>query len=249
MATREDIISWGRVNGWDIPEDATRLPSGLRSAYDETTGGEDGVTAPPAEGDENTAERAPVIKRETVAERARSLVGTARKVAPKKSTRAKSKKPRVAVSRLVSRGWEGLARLVANVNYPVSRVLQVQAPVAGALLEDVIKDTIVDKALQPLARAGEGGELMFALAGPPMIVAALTTPQGQRPEMQAFLVPALKEALRSWIDVAGPRLKELEERDKQFQEQYGDQIDSMIASFFAPQEGAPYHPDENPNAV
>jgi len=87
--------------------------------------------------------------------------------------------------------------------------------------------------LQPLARAEEKGEIAFALIGPPLLVGALTT----KPEFSPILIPMLKESLRVWIDVAGPKLKLVEEREKAFAEKYGDRIDAMLEMFFAPPPG------------
>lgn len=248
MASREAIISWGRANGWDIAEDAARLPSGLRAAFDAAAGDSLSDAANPTvaglEPDDDT-ERAPVIKKETVAERARTAINNARKTGTTPKRKNKATRPRVPVDRIISRGWEILARVVTPVHMPVGRVLQMQAPVAGALLEDTVKGTLADKVLQPLARAGEGGELIAAMAGPPLLVAALSTPQGGTPQAQAFLVPALKECLRLWIDVAQPKLQALEAKEKKFQEEYGETIDGMIAQIFAPPEGVPYTPEDN----
>jgi len=122
-----------------------------------------------------------------------------------------------------------LAQLAQPINLPVARVLDVQAPIAGLLLEDMVKNTIVDRFLQPLARIESGGEVAFALMGPPLLVAAIQA----KPEMQMILVPLLKESLRTWIDVAGPKLEEVAKRDQAFQEKYGQRIDDMIAMFFA----------------
>src|SRR5262249_21333549 len=73
--------------------------------------------------------------------------------------------PRVSVANLISSGW-GLAAmaLVRNPNaVPIGRVLQMQAPVAGVIVDDMVKGTPVDRLLQPLARAGERGEKAVAL--------------------------------------------------------------------------------------
>jgi hypothetical protein len=112
------------------------------------------------------------------------------------------------------------------INVPVARTLALQAPVAGMVLEDTVKDTLIDRILQPVARAGQGGEAAFALLGPPLIVGLLTSPRGQA--LQPVLVPALKQSLRSWIKIAGPKLEKLEEEEREFEEHYGQRIDAMI---------------------
>jgi hypothetical protein len=76
------------------------------------------------------------------------------------------------------------------------------------------------------------GEVAFALIAPPMLVGALT----MKPQMAPILVPMLKESLRIWIDVAGPKLEIVQKRDDEFEQKYGQRIDEMIAYFLSPPE-------------
>lgn len=241
----EEIRSWGMDNGWaEVIQPGGRLPTGLRAAYDnrdvEPKMAAPSVTSPfeydgekydlpPVRDDDEIGERAPQLPKGTPV---RSFLDKVKKASPSKpATRArKPVKPRVSVERVVSGGWRLLAQIARPINLPVARVLDVQAPVAGLLLEDVVRNTLVDRVLQPIARAAQGGEIAFALMGPPLLVAAI---QG-KPEMAPVLVPMLKESLRTWIDVAGPKLEELAAKDQKFQEQYGARIDEMIELFFAP---------------
>jgi hypothetical protein len=144
--------------------------------------------------------------------------------------RPRKVQPRVSVEKLISSGWMGLSAITQRVNMPVSRVLLMQAPVAGAVLEDAVKDTAIDKLLQPVARMGEGGEVAFALVAPPLLVGALTSERvANNPRMQMVLTGMLKEALKSWLKVAGPKIEEKMKEEEEFQEKYGMQIDVMIA--------------------
>lgn len=248
-----EIREWGRLNGWTVSDEG-KLPAGLRAAYDARDTAEavlpDGPVIAPEGETEFPQEKTPIITKANPVDRARELVGRARKASPRKATgRTAAKKPRVSVDRLVSGIWSGLSRLTANVNLPVARVLNAQAPVAGMLLEDVIKNTVVDRALQPFARASQGGELAFALIAPPLLVGALTSERGQTPEGQAVLMPLLQASLKSWIDVAGPKLEEHTEREREFKEKYGATIDALIAGFFAPVNGEPFQPEPQPTTV
>lgn len=244
----EDIREWGRENGWDVEGD--RLPRGLRAAYDarnddESTPIYDDTILYPSNGyhepvlpepAEPTEELPPVIRKEPVAERARSFVDRVKRAAPAKTKAPRGRKPlkaRVGVDKLIALAWRGLAQAAAPINLPVARVLDMQAPVAGLILEDTIKGTIVDRILQPLARAEQGGEAAFALIGPPLLVGVMTS----KPEMAPMLVPMLKESLRRWIDIAGPKLEEIEKKDEEFAAKYGTRIDAMIEMFLAPPPG------------
>jgi len=159
----------------------------------------------------------------TLADRFRAAV----KPKPRGPGRPKKAQPRASVANVISTGWTLLAQMAQPINLPVARTLALQAPVAGMVLEDTVKDTVIDRILQPVARAGQGGEAAFALLGPPLIVGALTSERGQA--MQPVLVPALRAALRSWIKIAGPALEKIEAEEREFEEHYGQRIDAMIA--------------------
>ncbi len=238
-----DIRSWGRENGFEVG-DSGPLPRGLRDAYkkrsddeiittiipDEEEGSRVIERMPDEEQPVPIAERPPNVKTRSLVDRARAAVGKR----PGDAPRVRSNRPRKPVDRIIERVWEGMSRLMAPVNLPVARVMTVQAPVAGLLLEDIIKGTIVDRVLQPVVRAEEKGELAFALIGPPLLVGLLTSERGQT--LAPVLVPALKESLRVWLEVAGPKVEEARKRDEEFAAKYGSQIDDLIGAFFAPVE-------------
>lgn len=255
VASIADIRQWGVDNGWEIVEGA-RLPTGLRKAYDNRNNFPDEPTIDIFPGDnyssriegldypdEVSEEIRPLIAKESPAGKARSWLDRVKAAAPE-TARPRGRKPlrkRVPIDKLISIGWQALAQFAQPINLPVARMLDMQAPVAGMVLEDVVRDTLVDRLLQPLARAEAGGEKVWALIGPPMVVAALQA----RPEMQNVLVPMLKHALRSWVDIAGEQLEKVKKQDEEFQEKYGTRIDDMIALIFAPPPGM----DENGNRI
>jgi hypothetical protein len=172
---------------------------------------------------------------------------TPRRVAPKRGARSDAfrqrvwgtgkakakakakKKPRVPLDRLIGRGWQILARLAAPIDLPVARVLDMQAPVAGVLLEPIVKDTIMDTLLQPIARLEHGGEAVFALAGPPLLVGMLH----RHPEASAILIPALEEALTVWCEVAGPAVAQARERREAWEGGTGQDVQAMMQMVFA----------------
>lgn len=138
-------------------------------------------------------------------------------------------RPRVPVDTIISGAWEVGARFLAPVNIPVSRVMAVQAPVAGIVLEPIVKGTIVDRWLQPVARTSQGAEALAALAGPPLVVAALQA----RPELAPVLVPMLRELLGRWIKVAGPAVQIAADRAAEFEAEYGATVDGIMEMCFA----------------
>lgn len=220
MATNDDIRVWAKENGYELEDDAISLE--VRKAYL-------AASKPPVDEDK-PVEKAPVIKEPSVADRAKKAVAGLRDKAGTTTAKRATRKvfSRVPVDKLIGRAWNILAQSVQPVNLPVARVLAVQSPVAGAILEDIIRDTAVDRILQPLARVEQRGELLFALVGPPLLVGAMTA----KPEASVMLVPLLREALRSWIDIAGPHIEKIAEQERKFEEEYGQRIDAMIEMFF-----------------
>lgn len=244
VASLVDIREWGAAHGFDVT-DGKRLPTGLRAAYDEAHNSEDQTEQwqqPTLDESEDAGERAPVVEGVDIApvkaarslvDKVRSRAGASQRKTPVR--KSKPKKPRVSVEKFVSRLWGFLADAAKPINPPMARVLDVQAPVAGMILEDTVRDTLADKLLQPLARAEGHGETIFALVGPPLLVGAIQA----RPEAAPVLVPLLKESLRVWVDVAGDKIETARKRDEEFQDRYGQTIDQLIAYIFdMPQEEA-----------
>lgn len=160
---------------------------------------------------------------------------------------AKGKKPpRVSVEGLLGSAWRGMAKLAAPLP-PLHRTLRVQAPVAGLLLEDAVKDTFADTVLQPFARAAEAGKTASALLGPPLIVTALSmhiansAAAGQQPNPVFLSVgqEALRSSLMTWMDVAGPKFAQALAREQEFEEKYGAHVDDFMAWLFAPPPSTP----------
>lgn len=260
MATASDVREWARAGGQTV-SDRGRIPEWIAQAWNDEHGDNlftypdkptgNGSSAPDyPEGmtdDEFTSDAAPPedtgeAKPRTVRKRGNTTAPTGgwRARFGRDGGKKKAKKPRVGVEDLICSGWRLMAR-VARPMPPLQRVLKMQAPVAGALLEDAVKDTIVDTFLQPLARLQAGGKTVVALAGPPMIVTmvclhvAQAAQQG-RPPSRLFMETAremLREALLIWMDVAGPKFEQALKREKDFEERYGATVDEAMAWIFS----------------
>jgi hypothetical protein len=150
---------------------------------------------------------------------------------------AKKKTPhkRIPVDEFIAGAWRGLAGFCRPLP-ATSRLLKIQAPVAGVILEDTIRRTVVDKWMQPLARAQQSGTAMFALAGPPILVTALQL----QPQSAPFIMPILRESMLAWCKVAGPKMEQALKREKEFEEELGSSVDEMLAFILA---------DFNPDAA
>lgn len=138
------------------------------------------------------------------------------KAGAKKSTTAKKKLPRLSLAPLIGEVWGVMGGLAGRVDVPLGRCLQMQAPVAGEILEDVVRGTIVDTALQPVARAEDKAKAVGALVLPPALVVfiehAQTLPDDQRKMREAFAWPMLVQSLMMYERIAGDKMAQMAER-------------------------------------
>jgi hypothetical protein len=155
---------------------------------------------------------------------------------------------RVSIENVVSTAWGIGAMMLAKSAdqrmLPVARVLDMQAPVAGIVVNEVAKGTFLDKALQPLARAGESGEKAAALLGPPVLVGAICL----NPNLFPVIKPVLKATMISWLEVSEPAMKKAQARAARFQEKFGEiDLDAMIDALFMPPPGSEWAEAASPD--
>lgn len=97
---------------------------------------------------------------------------------------------RISLEGFVEDLYSDLAWLAGGAGaVPLARMLQVQASYAGVIAETQFKDTLVDTALQPVARAQGALAAINGLAGPPVFVAGIMT-TGQRVQITVPVVDA-----------------------------------------------------------
>lgn len=109
--------------------------------------------------------------------------------------------PRVSVDKFISRGYLRLGQFAAAVAPATGRCLQAQSTMAGILLEDITRDTVADRILQPMARAEDKLDKTFALLAPPILVFALETGDPENVMRRMFLTGLLRESLLISMDV------------------------------------------------
>jgi hypothetical protein len=214
-----DIREWGIVNGWEVPPTG-RLPRGLKAAYLEANGIE-----PLGPVDPNTIEQAPrVAVDRTPVQRAKGLLSRSRP----KATAKKRSHPRVSTENILSAFWSGLAFAVKPISLPTAKALMSEAPVAGMILDERLRGTFPDKLLQPLARMEDQGKAFGALLAPPMLTFLID----KFPQRTPYLLPLLRKSLMWHIEVVGPKMEEMAEREAEFEAKYGETVDTIINSFF-----------------
>lgn len=272
MPTASDIRTWARDNGYDVPGRGN-IPNDVRTAYDTAHPAPNGTgtsgpdypddefetlfVEPPEDSaedevfDESVMTEAKPRRPKSPRAGSSSKGNTGSSFRPgsffrrgkqQSGARAK-KKPRISTEDLLGSLWRGAAKLAAPLP-PLQRTLRIQAPVAGLLLEDAVRDTAADTVLQPLARIAGQGKVVSALVGPPLIVTALMVHVQQRAQMQPPQDPnplfvsvgteALRSSLMTWMEVAGPKFEVAIRREKEFEEKYGQSVDELIAFLLSP---------------
>lgn len=159
-------------------------------------------------------------------------------------TRRKPARPlreRVPVDKLAASVWTGAARLAAYVSVPVSRTLELEAGLAGQVVEDSIRGTFVDRFAQPLAHAQDKARGLSAIFAPPALVLAIEAcqglPEAKRQMRLAVLLPLLEQSLIIQAKVTGERASVIAERAEEDQ-RYREAAQAQIAMIFAPPPGA-----------
>lgn len=194
-------------------------------------------------------ERRPRTTRTARAERRQAATPTARaegfvarllappKAKGKPGPKPKGKQPpRISLEKFTTRAYSTLGRMVAPISQPMSNCLQAQAAMAGVIFEDTAQGTILDRLLQPAARAEDKLDKMFALVAPPLIVLGIeqsaSLPPQQAMVRQAFLMPLLRESLRIGLEVSESYADQMRARIES-EARYDAEVDELIKLIFA----------------
>jgi hypothetical protein len=241
-----DVRAWAKAAGEPVSERG-KLPASLIERYEAAHNGtgdspaDDVIVvdlpdmAPAGSGTEGQSPGAPAAEPEPGPRRQETPPqGRKRRLfeRPAKPTGTRARKPaRVSLDSLVSWAW-GLAGMAIQQfpnATPIGRILAIQSPVAGVIVDDLVKDTVVDHLLQPLARSSAKAEKAFALLGPPVLVGVISS----RPELYEALKGPLKVSLLSWSQIAAPEMKKAERKAQEMAEQLGAaDIDGMLDFVF-----------------
>jgi hypothetical protein len=152
---------------------------------------------------------------------------------PKEPGKARKPLPRVSTETLLSAAWSVVASLAGRSSpslVPMSRMMMFQAGTVGIVGDQALKGTVVDRVLQPLARAGEKGELAAAIIGPPVIVAVVTA----RPELYPVAAPVLEALVTTYLEISEPAMEKIQKRIERMESKLGGaQVKDLLASVFA----------------
>jgi hypothetical protein len=245
MTTDAEIRAWARESGVDVPARG-KVPDVVRDQYAAANPDADnpGLSpdGPAPEHGYAAAEQAPTRPQghpdEVAPTPPPSRFGGILGKPKSPAVRVRKEHRRVSLESLASGAWSMLGQMAASRGLvPTGRALEMQAPVAGMILEDTLRGTVIDRIAQPLARGGDSAKELWALLGPPVLVTVATL----KPEMQPVVIPRLRSAMREWAIIAGPRIKAREKRERRAMEQLGvdetgldDLVDGWIAALFMP---------------
>lgn len=139
------------------------------------------------------------------------------KPAPAAAPRTAEKRPRGSSRRAsaaptIEDVWSALGGVAVRSgrHQPLGRCLQWQAPVAGELLDDALKGSIVDRVLlQPVAKGRGRFDALGAILGPPLIVFAIQS----QPDRAEVLLPMLRSSIRSSLPLMVPAIRKVQARE------------------------------------
>lgn len=214
----------------------------------------DGATsdpiAPPAVTDEVAPSEPVAEPKQSLREKARALV--APKAPEPKPIKSKKRTPRVSTARGFSAAWKrvGTMLVVSGADVPVGRALIYQSPRAGEMLDNLVADTFVDKAIQPLARKGEALAELGSLVMLPVLVGMYE--RTGSPLIEQMLREVMREHLTAMLPLIAAQREE-EKKNAQLVRDMGldpgdDAIGAVLAEMFRKDPAEPVEPVEASSA-
>lgn len=238
------------VHGGGVGEDTEEVPSPVGHSGERRPGtlSENEGTAP---GDASPVQSA-LPPRRGLAKLFARKVKAEGSTAPQKPT--KEKAPRVAgtgkrqsAAELLADGWGGLGTLLTQNprHAPTGRMLQFQAPVAGEMLDEAARGSLVDKVvLQKVVKAKGRFDLLGAVFMPPAIVFAIE----RNPERSNVLIPMLRSSIRSALPLMVPAIKKVNARaaamEEAAEELFNDDPDYSVWLAAAEAAHIPHGPED-----
>lgn len=222
----DDIRDWAIANGIDVSPKG-RLSGEVKRAYTEAHPDDE---SGPGDAETQSSEVRPDVA-QTPAE-PRSVASKLKRAVEHRQSKPKVKRTgpakRVSAENVLSVVWTLLAGGVATAGFEgAGYIMTFQAPIAGAILEDAVKGTMVDKLLQPLARGADEVKLLNALLVPPLAAVMMQ----MNPAWAPKIMVQLRKAMADWLEVAGPKLEIIKERELKFEDKYGSQLDEILSGF------------------
>jgi hypothetical protein len=150
------------------------------------------------------ASKAPGAKKPAVKKAA-----SPRKPAVKKTTVTSNK--RVSAADSLSDNIGRAARMLGAVNPAMSRALAFSAPATGQAIDEVVAGTIVDRVVQPFAKAADKWDRLGGVLSFPILFAVVSA----KPDLLPMLEDDLREATIDVLIASIPTLIKKKAREKQ----------------------------------
>ena len=252
MASTAEMRAWLRDEGHDVP-DRGRLSPALIQLFEDGQDNAVDIDLPDADvidiglPDEPEPERTvdpevrPSRTRAKQSASTRSQSFLSRMLAGDDKGKPGTKKParkqgRVSLEKLVTRGYQMAGRILTPISPAASMCLRVQAPMAGVMLNDIATGTVMDRILQPAARAEQKLDVVFALTVPPLACMGLEMTGGMEPTpdvlfRRGILQQMLRESLRTGLELS-EKYGEQIAASVQREAKYDSEVDSRISVIF-----------------
>jgi hypothetical protein len=221
------------------------------------------------------AERAPRPSRPSLLGRLRDRArpGKAPKAARSTARPRASSRSRISVASDLAGLWYGLgSRLEATPHFPAGRMMAIQSPAAGLVLDRALEGTIVDRLIvQPLWHSKDQWEDVFYLAAPPLLLMSMQNArirgmaaleagdQEQAERIDKWIRVqglALESMLRSSLIKLAPMIEEArrrsEEEDQAIRQAFPDldagedPVQALLSQLFGAPAGSPPQSTEEP---
>jgi hypothetical protein len=118
---------------------------------------------------------------------------------------------------------------------PIEKVLYLQAPLAGQIIEDTVRNTAIDRFAQPVARVDRQFKALEALTAPAWVAAIMLRGEkdadGKYTPATTMMFGGLRHALLSMSRAVDVNFDELKQKGQDLKTRSGD-IDAMIAYIF-----------------
>lgn len=160
----------------------------------------------------------------------------------KAKAKAKPKHARISLDKLVTRIYTRAGQMASSVAPATGRCLQAQAAMAGVILEDVARGTLMDRMLQPVARAEDKADKVFALAAPPLIVFALEASPPEDVFRRQMLMGFLRESLAISLEVTEVYADQITANLQRNAEREAE-VDALINTIFGVPQAEAQEPD------
>lgn len=112
-------------------------------------------------------------------------------------------KDRKPLAKLFALAWGGIGQILerTQIDYPVGRVMQFQAPIAGEKFEELVMHTWLDALLQPLAQTADRAEGFGVVIGLPVLMALWERNPAASPVFESLMAEAVEASLYEMVPI------------------------------------------------